>query len=71
VTSSDLKPEQVQALAKSLGRQLRYLNRLCARMQRLRFPTEDPLVQSATAARLALQRLYTEAYSAGRPGRSV
>ena len=66
MTSADLKREQVEALSRTLGRNLRYLNRLCARMQRLRFPIDDPLWQSAAAAREAMQRLYADAHSAGR-----
>jgi hypothetical protein len=65
VTSSDLKREQVEALARTLGRNLRYLNRLCARMQRLRFPMDDPVCQAAHQAREAMHKLYTEAYMAG------
>ena len=61
VTSADLKPEQVQALQQTLARQLRYLHRLCARMQRLRFPLDDPLVKTAMHAREAVQALHNRA----------
>ena len=48
-------------LTASLGRNLRYLNRLCARMQQLGFPPEDPLFRAARQARDAAQDLYTAA----------
>ena len=63
--SSHLKPEQVARLQATLGKQLRYLNRLCARMQRLSFPLDDPLCQPAHRARDAMQDLYTAAHYCG------
>jgi hypothetical protein len=65
--SRQLKAEQIQKLAAVLGRQLRYLNRLCVRMQRLSFPVDDPLSQRAIAARNALQSLYAETLTSGQP----
>lgn len=63
--SSDLTPEQAMRLRATLGRSLRYLNRLCARTQRLGFPLDDPLCQVAHRARDAMQDLYTVAHYCG------
>ena len=49
-----------------IGRQLRYLNKLCGRMQRMTFPVDDPLSQRATDARNAVQSLYGEVLTSGR-----
>jgi hypothetical protein len=59
MNSQDLTPRQAEALRQTIGRQLRYLNRLCARAQALRWPLDDPVVTAAQAARNALQDLYT------------
>ncbi|HSZ55432.1 MAG TPA: hypothetical protein VK797_07220, partial [Tepidisphaeraceae bacterium] len=66
VDSTNLNPEQVKKLCDELARQLHYLNKLCGRMQILRFPDDDPVWREATrwnrlqdlfdAARLAGQR---------------
>lgn len=60
--SSHLSTEQVVALRAVVGRELRYLNKLCARMQVLRFPPDDALCRAAQRARDALQDLYTAAH---------
>lgn len=65
--SRKLEAQQVERLAAVLGRQLRYLNRLCTRMQRLSFPVEDPLATRAIAARNAMQALYAETLTSGQP----
>ena len=58
-------------LQQTLRRQLQYLNRLCARMQRLGFPLEDPLCHPAQRARDALQDLYTAAHYCGCESRNT
>jgi hypothetical protein len=40
-----------------VARDLRFLNRVCARMQQLRFPVNDPLWREAQRARNAMQNL--------------
>jgi len=65
VTSDDLTPGQAERLKATLGRHLRFLNRLCGRMQQLQFPLDDPLWQAAAAARNAAQDVYTAAHYAG------
>jgi acyl transferase domain-containing protein len=66
MTSADLNPEQAQALARALARQLRYLNRLCSRMQRLRWAADERMCVLATEARNAVQKLHTAAASIGK-----
>jgi hypothetical protein len=51
-------------LKEEIGRQLQYLNRLCARMQSLRWPVDDPVCRAATTARNALQDLYSATHYA-------
>lgn len=63
--SSYLTSEQVERLRAIVGRDLRFLNRLCARMQRLAFPLDDPLCQAATRARDVMQDLYTSIHYCG------
>jgi hypothetical protein len=65
VDSSHLTPDQVARLRLTLGRELRYLNNLCGRMQTLRFPPDDGLCRAAQRARDALQDLYTAAHYCG------
>ncbi len=60
--SSHLTTEQIARLRAVLGRELRYLNNLCGRMQALRFPPEDRLCRAAHRARDAAQDLYTAAH---------
>jgi hypothetical protein len=69
--SRRLKAEQVERLTAVLARQLRYLNQLCSRMQKLNFPVDDPLAQRAIAARNAMQSLYAEALVCGEPLRGM
>lgn len=66
VDSSDLTPEQVERLRATVGRQLRFLNKLCARMQKLRWPVEDQVCRDGLRARDAVQDLYTALHYAGR-----
>ncbi|HWE01891.1 MAG TPA: hypothetical protein VG326_05725 [Tepidisphaeraceae bacterium] len=65
MNSSHLHPEQVVRLRAAVGRELRYLNNLCGRMQTLRFPPDDPLCRAAHRARDALQDLYTASHYCG------
>ena len=68
VDSSHLQPEQIAQLRRVVGRDLRFLNNLCARMQSLRFPVDDPLCRAALTARDAMQDLYTASHYAGCQG---
>jgi hypothetical protein len=63
--SSHFEPEQIEAMLRELERHLRYLNNLCSRMEKLRFPDDDPLWQEAHAAKLAAQRVFDAARLAG------
>jgi len=65
VNSDDLTPEQAERLKAVASRYLRFLNRLCGRMQQLQFPLDDPLWLAATSARNAAQDLHTAAHYAG------
>lgn len=65
MTVKDVTPEQAAQLMATIGRQLRYLNRLCRRMDRLGFPRQDPLWQAAWTARDAMQDLHMAAHYAG------
>jgi hypothetical protein len=56
--STRLRPEQLAKLRAQISRQLEYLNKLCARMQTLRFPLEDPVCREALRARSHVQALY-------------
>jgi len=60
-----MTPEQSERLKEILGRQLRFLNKLVARMQQLQYPLDDPLWVSAIAARNAAQDVLTAAHYAG------
>jgi hypothetical protein len=51
--SNGLQSEQAEHLGAQVRRHLRYLNRLCERMTRLRFPPHDPLQVAAVKARAA------------------
>ena len=64
MTSADLKPEQIARRRREIGRQLRYHNRLCARMQRLGWPLDDTVAREAARARNALQDLFTATHYA-------
>jgi hypothetical protein len=55
--STQLRPEQIARLRSDIGRQLGYLNKLCGRMQKLRFPLDDPVCREALRAREKVQRL--------------
>lgn len=65
VNSSDLQPEQAARLVESIRRQLVYHNNLCARIQSLQWPVDDPVNRAALVARNALQDLLTAARYAG------
>ena len=51
MNSDDLDADQAQKLVDAIRRQLRYLNRLSARMQALQFRPDDPLLRAAVKAR--------------------
>jgi hypothetical protein len=57
--SSDLPPEKIARFRDEIARQLRYHNRVCARMQCLGWPLDDPIVMEGMRVRDALQDLYT------------
>jgi len=45
--SADLTPDQAKALKRQIRQMLSYLRRLTQRMNRRRFPSDDPLFRSA------------------------
>src|SRR5690348_898619 len=57
VDSSNLTPTQAARVGAQIGRHLRYLNRLCARVQQVGFPPNDPLFYAAMRARNEAQGL--------------
>lgn len=59
--SRQLPQAKVEQLRTRLVGQLDYLNRLCMRMETLKFPLNDPLFVSANRAREAMQTVLTEA----------
>jgi len=65
VDASHLQPEQIARLRGVVARDLRFLNKLCSRMQSLRFPVDDPVCTAAHRARDAMQDLYTASHYAG------
>ena len=62
VTSTDLQPEQALRLRIAVAHHLRYLNRLCDRMNRLGFPPNGPLYVAAERARVSAQDLHVAAH---------
>jgi len=62
VDSRELTVSQAGRLREQVARELRYLGRLCARMQALGFPPGDPLFAAANKARNALQELHVVAH---------
>src|SRR5207237_7697457 len=58
--AEQLTHEQVDRLTNQIGQHLRYLNRLCKRMDRTHWPVDDPLRRRAIDARNAMQALYVE-----------
>ncbi len=60
--SRSLTPRQAADLRDRLARDLRYMGRLCSRMQSLGFPPTDPLFAAATRARNSLQELHVVAH---------
>jgi hypothetical protein len=71
VDSSNLTPEQLLKVRASIGRQLRYLNRLLERMTRRGFPGNDPLYQAALRAQAEVQGLYVALHYASCPPGTV
>lgn len=62
---SELTQDQIERVEATIARQLRYLNNLCNRMTRLRFPPDDLLVRAATEARCRVQDLLAAVRYAG------
>ena len=65
MSSDDLTPDQAEALKAIVGRQLRYLNRLVAKMQLRQFPVDDRLWVAGIAARNCAQDLFVACHYAG------
>ena len=63
--SRDLTTAQAEALMKQVGRRLRYLGRLCERMNQRGFPPNDELFKAATKAYEALHELHVKCHYAG------
>src|SRR6185436_12517432 len=53
--SSGITREQAERLRQQVQRNLQYMNSLCRRMEKLGFPTNDPLLEAAMKARHAVQ----------------
>lgn len=64
MNSTDLPEKQAEALRDQVASRLRWLNRLCERMQRTGFPPDDPLYFAALRARGAVQDLMSAAHLA-------
>lgn len=62
--SRDLTTEQAEALMKQVGRRLRYLGRLCERMNQRGFLPEYELFASALKAYEALHELHVKCHYA-------
>jgi len=58
VDSSDVTPEQADALADRIGPMCGYVTRLTNRLQQRGWPGSDPLYVDARAAQDALHRLH-------------
>lgn len=65
VDSSNLTRRQADRLRNDVARQLVYLNKLCARIQSLRWPADDFLGREAVRARNAVQALYIATQGVG------
>jgi hypothetical protein len=60
----DVTPDQAQKLQPIIARYLRFLNRLCERMDKLGVSPADPVKLSALKARDALQELHISCHYA-------
>ena len=60
--SSRISREQLRRLSETVGRHLRFLNRLQRRMDELRFAPDDALYRSAADARDAVAGLFITAH---------
>ena len=60
-----IQPEQADKLQAMVARELRFLNRLCQRMQLRRFRPDDPLWLAAHRARDSVQHLHVAVHYAG------
>lgn len=67
MTGEDLTAAQLEAFTAQVMRQLRYHNRVIARMERLGWSVNDPLWREALRVRDALQGLRMAAHYAGCP----
>jgi hypothetical protein len=56
--SRRLKSSQVAQLQATIGKQLGYVNKVCARMRELGFLVDDPVYREALRAESALQALF-------------
>jgi hypothetical protein len=63
VTSNDLTDEQVEALKRHIGRQLRYLGKLCKRLDAVGFSPVDWLYTDAHQAFDAIHTLSVKLHS--------
>ena len=63
--SRDLTTVQAETLMKQVGDRLRYLGRLCERMNQRGFPPNDELFEAAMKAYEALHELHVKCHYAG------
>jgi hypothetical protein len=62
VKAHQITTAQAARLRELVGRDLRFMSRLCQRMERLGFPPDDALYRAALNARHAVQALHVEAH---------
>jgi hypothetical protein len=60
--SNDLTPEQAEALVRNIRPMLGYLNQLVKRMNKRRFPSDDPLFRSTLTAYDAIHELHVQVH---------
>jgi hypothetical protein len=60
----DITPEQAEKLQPIIARYLRFLNRLCQRMDRLSVPPSNDVKMAALKARDATQELHVSCHYA-------
>lgn len=61
--STDLKPGEIDALDEVVSRQLRFAEKLCARMEQLRFSHSDPVFAAAVQARESIRELLSAVHA--------
>ena len=68
MTSDDLTADQLDRLGETLTRDLRFLTKLCRRMELLGFPGDDPLYRAAIRAEGEMKAIRMAAHYASCKG---